>query len=205
MTESIAQQQEPELQPVSFEGDLTFTKASKSDWPYFKRWHYLGDSTGAVFDGYLLWDGDTPIGIVLFAATSLASSSRSDVFGKHFTPEVVNKWFSNANRIVLDPRYRGAGVAAKMLRGASYLHAKAENRRYIELKTSMAAVNHFGQAAGYVRVGETDQLAEKSTVGGGAISQSANSDGNPRIRKVVQLLLDANREFGLEFGRNRGD
>lgn len=199
----IVERHEPELRRISFADDLTLTRGSRVDWHYFKRWHYLGHTLGVMTDVYVLWDGETPVGFVLFGPTALRNKARHDVFGRVFSPGELNRWFSNAQRIILDPRYRGAGVAADMLRAACKAHAETRGVRYIELITSMGAVNYFGQAAGFKKLDERNQMTGGAGIGGQPRGYGWSGD-EVHVRRVHQLMLDAGREFGIEFdGRQR--
>jgi GNAT superfamily N-acetyltransferase len=124
---------EPSIRPVSFADDLVLTTGAKSDWPYFARWHYLGHTTGFTSRVFVLWRGETPIGIVMFSPPALGDEQRHEAFGRVLSPSVINKWFSMASRVVLDPRYRGAGIAATTLRDACRHHADLDEVRYIEM------------------------------------------------------------------------
>lgn len=163
-----------------------------------------------MIDAYILWHGSDPIGWVSFSSGSLASTLRTKVFGRDLNATAVNKWFSNANRIVIDPRYRGAGIGADMLRKACKTHAEQTGKRYITLKTSMGAVNKFGEAAGFDFVQKNRQLGRHHGTGGfgNAPSVHENQDYDTgKLRVVYEYLLDAKAEFGIDYdaqARSRG-
>lgn len=162
-----------------------------------------------MIDAYILWHekdddrGDVPVGYVSFGPPSLASTNRRETFGKHFDAAVVNKWFSTVTRVVLDPRYRGAGIASTMLRDACTHHAERKSIKYIEAKTSMGAVNRFNQAAGFRLMGTNSQLEQTTGgngrgAGGGAIGESKR-DKSREIRQIYEFVMDTEDELGVDI------
>lgn len=146
-----------------------------------------------------------PIGFVSFSPPSLASTSRHELFGKHFQPATVNKWFSLVSRVVMDPRYRGAGIASTMLRMSCRAHARRKDVKYIEAKTSMGAVNKFNQAAGFRLIAENDQLGRGAGAGGGTMGvgrekgDSGEWDDQKNIRKIYEFIMDTEDELGIKI------
>ncbi|MDY6780417.1 MAG: GNAT family N-acetyltransferase [Halobacteria archaeon] len=156
---------------------------------------------------------DVPVGYVSIGPPSLASSSRHEAFGKHFQPDVVNKWFATVTRVVLDPRYRGAGIASTMLRESCRAHARREGTKYLEAKTSMGAVNRFNQSAGFRLIGTNSQLEQGEGAGGGRIGHDREGDTTPdgtrnknqRIRKVYEFIMDTEAELGVDLDYTSSD
>ena len=143
----------PFRRAVSFAGALDITEGAAKDWPHFAGWHYRGGRLGPVRRVLLLWHGDEAIGICVFGYGPLASPPRRKLFnlpGRISAAGAarVNRNFAAVTRLVIDPRYRGAGIAARFLRTACELTPW----RWIELVSEMAAVVPFCQAAGFSRV-----------------------------------------------------
>jgi len=102
----------------------------------------------------VLWHGPEPIGICVFGFPALCSSLRNGVFGltgrlTAARARRINRNFASVSRVVLAPRYRGAGIAAAFLRRACELTPWP----WIELVSEMANLVPFCQAAGFVRLG----------------------------------------------------
>jgi hypothetical protein len=75
------------------------------------------------------------------------NSARNRVFGKtKWSGEEVNQHFSSILRLVIDPRYRGAGVAADFCRAVCQ---HAITTRFVEGVMSMGRVNQFVVRAGF--------------------------------------------------------
>ena len=144
----------PFRRPISFHDDLEITEGAASDWPYFARWHYRGHGLGPVRRVNLLWHGAEPIGICVFGCGPLSSSVRNRLFGLRGKMtrqwgKWINRTFTSVARLVLDPRYRGAGIAAAFLRRACRLAPWP----WIELVSEMADLVGFCESAGFRRVG----------------------------------------------------
>lgn len=105
----------------------------------------------------VLWHEDQPIGICIFGFGPLSSSGRNRAFGlagrrlsRQFARQ-INRDFASVSRLVLDPRYRGAGLAAAFLRRCCQL----TDWPWIELTSSMADLVPFCEAAGFRRIATT--------------------------------------------------
>ena len=142
--------------PISFRNDLEICEGKISDWPYFAKWHYRGHGLGPVRRVNLLHHGGEKVGICIFGFTSLSNAHRNRVFGlsgKMSTARagLINRNFACVSRLVLDPRYRGAGIGGWFLRTACEMAPWP----WIELISEMANLVPFYTAAGFVRVGRS--------------------------------------------------
>jgi len=102
----------------------------------------------------VLWHDADPIGICVFGFGPLSSSARNRLFGltgklTRRRAKWINRTFASVMRIVLDPRYRGAGIASAFLRRCCELATWP----WIELVSEMANLVPFCEAAGFKRVG----------------------------------------------------
>ncbi len=102
----------------------------------------------------LLWHGDEPIGICVFASPAASLTLRTRYFKLTNPRSEIGMRGLNANlwllqRVVLHPTYRGAGIAAAFVRRACELCPVD----WIETLTAMGRVNPFFERAGFVRVG----------------------------------------------------
>ena len=124
---------------------------------------------------YLLWHGPWPVGICVLGFGPLSSSARNRLFGirQKLTRRLarkINRNFTSVMRLVLDPRYRGAGVASAFLRRCCELTPWP----WIELVSEMAALVPFCEAAGFRRVRRAH--AERgSTIGSGPPARTSST------------------------------
>jgi hypothetical protein len=90
-----------------------------------------------------------------------------------------------------------------MLRESCIAHARRKGIKYIEIKTSMGAVNKFSQAAGFRLMGENSQLDQAMKAGGGTMGldreDERDEDARQRIRKIYEFIMDTEDELGVEL------
>ncbi len=130
------------------------------------------------------------MGVAVLGPAALANAGRNRVFGRRkWSGADVNRLFCNVARIVIDPRYRGAGIAADFLAAV----CERAPTRYVELVASMGAVSGFWRRAGFVDCGPT--------VGG----QQARGARGRHVRGAVaaQSLLSQMRYYLLDRGSSR--
>jgi GNAT superfamily N-acetyltransferase len=142
--------------PLSFANKLTMTTGTKSDWPYFARWHYRSHHLGFTRFVTLLWHGDEPIGICVFTTPAIALRQRSRFFGlsgrwSRVKLQALNRQLMTLSRVVLHPTYRGAGIASRFIRRS----CEACGYPWIETLAQMGHVNPVFERAGFQRVGVT--------------------------------------------------
>src|SRR5262249_2216044 len=111
------------VQGISFAGELWMSEGSRADWPYFARWHYRSHHLAFVRRVMLLWHGEEPIGICVFATPAAALRLRSAYFGlrrarSRVALQALNEQLWLLARVVLHPTYRGAGGASAFVRRA---------------------------------------------------------------------------------------
>ena len=102
----------------------------------------------------MLWHGDRPIGVCVFATPAASLTLRSRYFGLHHPRSAdklaaLNRQLWLLSRVVLHPTYRGAGIAAAFVRRA----CETCPVPWIETLSAMGRVNPFFERAGFVRVG----------------------------------------------------
>jgi len=144
----------PFSRPISFHSQLEITEGTGQDWPYFARRHYRGHGLGPVRRVFVLWHNGQPIGICILGYGPLSSSARNRLFGLpgKLTKALaarINRDFACVTRLVLDPRYRGAGIGSALLRRVCELSPWP----WIELTSEMANLVPFCEAAGFRLVG----------------------------------------------------
>lgn len=140
----------------------------------------------------LLWHGDQPIGICVFAAPAASLTLRSRFFGlknprSGVSLAALNQQLWLLQRVVLHPTYRGAGLAADFVRRACQLCPVD----WVETLSAMGQANPFFERAGFVRVGT---IRHSSSRGGGAYAGtnrlSAESIRKSRHSEPVYYVFD---------------
>lgn len=102
----------------------------------------------------MLWHGARPIGICVFCAPMLNLRPRNRFFGTggsagRLALRALNRQLVVLSRVVLQPTYRGAGLAAAFIRCS----CQTCPWPWIEALTEMGHLNPFFERAGFVRAG----------------------------------------------------
>jgi hypothetical protein len=135
------------------------------------------------------------IGLIIFGPSALANKNRNKIFGTIQSGKIVNKYFLNIARVVLDPRFRGAGLAGDFIKLTSYLVPT----RYIEIITSLSAVNGFLKKAGFRYVGRTNGDMK------GAWSLPKTNITASTVRSIVQSKMSITYYWILDKGGQNGN
>lgn len=137
--------------------DMIVCKGTRDDWELLHELHYKAEGLpiGAHYWACKL-DGQT-IGVLVMGQPKGLLKERHVVFPKmkpHTADSKITNTkryqFINANfrvigRFVFDTMYRGIGAGYRMMN----LVARMEQRRFIEIQSSMSKFNLFGQKAGF--------------------------------------------------------
>lgn len=110
---------------------------------------------------------------------------------KQWSGHEVNRLFCNVSRIVLDPRYRGAGIAGDFLR-AVVLQAPT---RYVELVTSMGTMTRFWERAGFQDYGPIEQKRNLTKGQGVKFGRDAKRPGEATAQSRAQSMTSTMRYF----------
>ena len=175
---------------VSFAHELHLTDGTARDWPYFARWHYRGRKLAFVTRVVLLWHGDAPVGVCVFATPAASLSLRTRFFGLTDPRTPVALAALNARlwllqRVVLHPTYRGAGIASAFVRRACELCPVD----WIETLTAMGTANPFFERAGFAKVGAIARTGDAGQFGprGGIAAETARKS---RFSDPVYYVFD---------------
>ena len=103
---------------------------------------------------FVLWHGAEPIGICIFCTPAFSLRARNRYFGlkgsrTRLAGQCLNHQLLTLSRVVLHPKYRGAGLASPFIRRCCELTGVA----WIEALAQMGQINPFFERAGFVRVG----------------------------------------------------
>jgi GNAT superfamily N-acetyltransferase len=167
---------------------LWLSIGSRSDWPYFARWHYRSHHVGFVRRVTLLWHGAEPIGICVFTTPAIALRQRSRYFGltgrwSRVKLQALNRQLVTLSRVVLHPTYRGAGIAASFIRES----CRSCPWPWIETLAEMGRLNPFFERAGFRRVGGSlgsDRDTGKRSRAKHSAIYGGGRDGKKRSRLV---------------------
>lgn len=130
----------------------------------------------------LLWDREEPIGICVFCTPALSLSLRRKFFGlsgrrSKLSCRALNRQLVTLTRVVIHPKYRGAGLASLFVRRSCESCAWP----WIEALAEMGKVNPFFERAGFVRVGKVAMQSGRSVEEHSGIYGGKRRDGQ-RVR-----------------------
>jgi hypothetical protein len=168
---------------LSFIQDIIVERGVLADWRVLEGLHYKGAGTITPGSHYfkMTLKGEM-VGVLMMASPRLLLKERHIVFPKlrpardsRLTNTARMKWI-NANlgvvsRVVIDPLFRGAGLAYRFVN----LAARIDGKRFIEIQSSMSKYNLFAQKAGFRFVPPTSSNKYDT----GMKFLRANFDANP--------------------------
>lgn len=141
--------------PADLCEEITLTRGRVRDYAHFARWHYLGPGRpGPTSDVFLARHEGRAVAIAMFGYPHLLLAARSASLPA-FAPSCIVKTGArglNLNvrllqRVVVEPRYRGIGVALKLIQhGLASLDVP-----YVECVAQMGGICDFLTGAGFVR------------------------------------------------------
>jgi ABC-type ATPase with predicted acetyltransferase domain len=184
---------------VSFAAELWLSDGSRSDWPYFARWHYRGEKLAFIRRIVVLWHNREPVGICVFGAPAASLSARTRFFGLHdprssVALSALNQQLWLLQRVVLHPTYRGAGVAAAFVRRACELCPVD----WIETLSAMGQSNPFFERAGFTRVGTIGRTSRARSglaqFAGATARVSSQTRAKSHFSNPVYYVFDNRRE-----------
>jgi GNAT superfamily N-acetyltransferase len=180
---------------ISFASEMVLTDGTKTDWPYFARWHYRGHRLAFVKRIVLLWHNEEPVGICVFATPAASLTLRTRFFGlsdprSPVALAALNEHLWLLQRVVIHPTYRGAGIASAFVRRACGLCPVD----WIETLSAMGRANPFFERAGFVKVGVIPRTGKAGQFGPRA-GIAADTARKSRFSEPVYYVFD---------NRNRG-
>jgi len=148
----------------SFEEEIVIEEGTREDLEKLERFHYLsGDLvTKRIYRMRLL--GET-IGVAAYTSPHLRLSARSKLFPEYAakTPETaqsVNRDIIRLSRVIVHPKFRGVGLAARLVRETLPMTGYP----IVETLAAMARYNPFFEKAGMTRAGTTQFGAEQKAL-----------------------------------------
>ena len=145
--------------PVSFADRIRVREGTRSDWPHFAKWHYRSHTLGIVDKIFVMDLDGEPIGIVVYGHPMGACHLRNRATANRYAGKplsarrkLLDKEVRVVQRIVVDPRFRGLGLAARLLQETMPLLGV----RYVECITVMGGYSGFLQKAGFACIGRVE-------------------------------------------------
>jgi len=194
----------PCKRPISFFNRLSIRRGERRDWERFAHFHYKSHNLGIVDRIYLLCLDGSPIGVVVYAFPQMGCSLRNRVTGGRYTgtaatasarKRLLNEEVRVVQRIVIEPRFRGLGLAAALLRSTIPLLGV----RFVECLAVMGGFSRFLQKAGFVEVGRMELPREGRILLGelrGCGLTDVELHDEKRLEEVLRRRCEESEAFG---------
>lgn len=149
----------PQLGQISFFDSLRIEPGGRDDWHQLAPFHYKSKHLGAVDKIFRLRLDAQTVGVVVYAYPAPHHSIRNRAFEGRYSGRLtarerrhlLNSELRVVQRIVIDPRLRGLGLASHLLRETTGLL----DVPFIECLAVMAGYSRFLENAGFVCYGRT--------------------------------------------------
>jgi len=141
------------MQSCSVCEHLQIVPGCLDDYKRLARYHYRGSQIGPASAIFILSraDGKTPVGVIVYSNAPVVLELRNIATGRVFKGldrstqlELINANIRRISRLVIDPRFRGLGLASRMVRETMPL----VNVPIVEAVAVMGWVNPFLERAG---------------------------------------------------------
>ena len=133
--------------------NLQIVPGCLNDYRRLARYHYLGSQTGPASAIFVLSraGGKTPVGVIVYSNAPVVLELRNIATGHVFAGldrsmqlELINANIRRISRVIIEPRFRGLGLASRLVRDTMPL----VNVPIVEALAVMGWVNPFFERAG---------------------------------------------------------
>lgn len=145
-----------EKREISLWRHMDIEPAAMADYDVLDRFHYLGNRPGFIIDKFKLTYREKTIGVVLYQTPFLSVNARNNIFPEYKNvtkkeiAKKVNAEVTRLSRIIIHPKFRGCGLAVKLVNETK----EATGKRIVETIAAMARYNPFFEKAGFTNTGE---------------------------------------------------
>jgi len=153
----------PARQQCSVVHGVRIEPAGRTAWKALSALHYRGHAlpphshifAATAPSGLRLGDARRIVGVIVYGFPSLANRLRNHATGGRYTgfrgrramAQLLNREVRTISRVVVDPQYRGLGLAVRLVRETM----PSVGTPYVEALATMARVNPFFERAGMTR------------------------------------------------------
>jgi ABC-type lipoprotein export system ATPase subunit/predicted GNAT family N-acyltransferase len=216
---------DPARQPRQFSltRDLRTQECSQKDIQELLAFHYLGHEIAAASHTYKMLLDDELVGAVVYSKPqTLQSRLRQKYFPEYRDMDSelarrINAEVLRLSRIVINPKYRGVGLAQKLIEETLPLL----NVKLVETVAAMAKHNPFFEKAGFRNFGvlngteAQDQLREKITSLGGKpelmfslreaqrFAETLTPEQREELSSMVYRVISSRFSEGTEYGKTQ--
>lgn len=124
--------------------DVTVQEGTIEDWHSLEYFHYRAGIPYGIHKIFVAKMKERVIGAIIYSNSPLSSRPRNQYLGRVPSSEEINKDFVIISRVVVLPKFRGIGLAIKLVKETLPLVGK----KYVETIAVMAKYNPFFAKAG---------------------------------------------------------
>lgn len=124
--------------------DVVIREGTRRDYERLSHLHYRGGRLPPVVKIFAMERFGELVGVIVYCCAPPAVSGRREIVGHFPRLEEVNAEWTMISRVILHPKYRTAGLGARIVRETLPL----AGRRHVELVAVMAQYNPFAEQAG---------------------------------------------------------
>ena len=156
----------PETKPFSLIREMTIQQGTMQDYDSLSQFHYLHGKPMVIRIFKLTWNSQV-IGVAVYSLPFLHAAGRSKLFPEYADKQRLNREVRRISRVIIDPKFRGAGLAAAFISQCNRLMGM----RVIESLAVMAKYNPFFVKAGMAVGGVSKASREQERVVGFAVAK----------------------------------
>jgi len=123
---------------------VTIREGTRKDYERLSPLHYRGGRLPPTVKIFAMERFEELVGVIAYCYSPPAVSGRREIVGHFPRLEEVNADWTTISRVILHPKYRAAGLGARIVRETLPL----VGRRHVELVAVMAQYNPFAEQAG---------------------------------------------------------
>lgn len=132
----------------SLMNNVIIEQGTIEDWRRLEYFHYRAGMPYGPQKIFVAKIGDRIVGVIIYSNSPLSCKPRNQYLGHVPTAEEINKDFVIISRVVVLPKFRGIGLAIKLVKETLPLIKK----KYVETIAVMARYNSFFAKAGMTEV-----------------------------------------------------
>lgn len=137
-----------EKKEISFSNEFKIENGTWDDYLKLHHFHYRGKNVGGKRYVFKMTKGDDLVGVIVYSSPQLNLRARSLEFPYYINNfSEVNNDIINCSRVIIIPKYRGIGLASKLLKETLY-NKELEQYKIIELLSVMCNFSNFPKKAG---------------------------------------------------------
>ncbi|MCW4048329.1 MAG: ABC transporter ATP-binding protein [Candidatus Bathyarchaeota archaeon] len=132
--------------------EVVVEDGGKEDYDKLSYLHYRDSRVIAPYRFYKATYSREVVGVIVYTYSGRYAQGRKKAVGYQPTLEELNRDWTQVNRVIVHPKYRGIGLGSRIIRETLPL----QGRKHVELTAVMARYNPFAEKAGMRLIKKTE-------------------------------------------------